>query len=1023
LLYSHDPPGVVPDDTGARVSQLLRVTADAANPNVAATGPDSRVILLGTNSTLANSGNTSYINDGENVACGRGPDYVRDCLPADYDTHSIGTVTFGADGMLYVGNGDASSFTYTDARALRALDLDSMAGKIFRIDPLTGRGLSDNPFYNGDPDANRSKVLNLGLRNPFRFTLHPETNELYIGDVGWNSWEEINVGRGRNFGWPCYEGNHEGSAQQGQYANDGGTAQRCHQLYDEGLSAVQAPAYAYNHGGAGGASANAGALYTGTNYPEQYRGALFIADYNRDWIKYLTFDDAGRATVNDFGEDVAGLGGPAQLIAGPDSNLYYVVLGMTNEVRRIRYVNAANQPPVANLTATPTSGGAPLAVRFSSEGSFDPDAQALSFAWDFGNGATSEQANPTYLYTTPGTFTARLTVTDPAGAAATAEIEIIVGNHRPVVGITSPASGTRYNTGAAISFSGTASDIEDGDLSASIQWKALLHHNEHVHFDFFTFTGARGTFIIPDHGDGTYYELCATVNDSTGAAAATQCIELRPNTVQYTFASVPSGLQVNYAGTTYTTPFTVTTIPASVRELSVAATQNGLDFSGWSDGGARSHDLLIGAGNQTLTATYQTSGGNASELTWTNLVNTTARGGSLRKSQGADDGTFDGRGVSQQTLPAAGSFEFTVSGPVSERVLGLANSPTQNSPDALAFAIYLTESGYAEFREQGVYLSDTPYLNGDIFRIQLADGHAQYFKNGLLQRTGGNTAATAQWQAAAFFNSLDSEIADAKLTGASIGGETCRYSLTPANQTFPAAGGTGTLQVATSAGCAWTAVPNANWLTITSGANGSGSGTLSFRVAANTGLQRTGTLSVAGQHFAVIQSLYVGGSSNPGAVIWTDPVNLTLSGASLQKTRGANDGTWDGSAQSQQTLAGNGFLEFTATGASVYRACALTSSVRLGDPATLDFAAVFTNSDIVEFREQGTYIGDTRFVRGDVFRIEISNGLARYYKNGVLLFTGQRLVAAPLHAAAVFSYWGGEISNARLGTEAADAAP
>jgi glucose/arabinose dehydrogenase len=76
-----------------------------------------------------------------------------------------------------------------------------------------------------------------GLRNPFRFTLHPVTREPYIGDVGWNAWEEINTGKGANFGWPCYEGGAAGtpapvesgtttSLQQGSYASNLTTA-RC----------------------------------------------------------------------------------------------------------------------------------------------------------------------------------------------------------------------------------------------------------------------------------------------------------------------------------------------------------------------------------------------------------------------------------------------------------------------------------------------------------------------------------------------------------------------------------------------------------------------------------------------------------------------------------------------------------------------------------------------------------------------------------------------------------------------------
>jgi len=96
-------------------------------------------------------------------------------------------------------------------------NLDSLSGKILRVDPITGKGLSDNPFYNGDADSNRSKVYDYGLRNPFRFAFQPGTGTLFIGDVGWNTWEEINRGRGQDFGWPYYEGGSGVSLKTGGY--------------------------------------------------------------------------------------------------------------------------------------------------------------------------------------------------------------------------------------------------------------------------------------------------------------------------------------------------------------------------------------------------------------------------------------------------------------------------------------------------------------------------------------------------------------------------------------------------------------------------------------------------------------------------------------------------------------------------------------------------------------------------------------------------------------------------------------
>jgi uncharacterized protein (TIGR03437 family) len=81
---------------------------------------------------------------------------------------------------------------------------------------------------------------------------------------------------------------------------------------------------------------------------------------------------------------------------------------------------------------------------------------------------------------------------------------------------------------------------------------------------------------------------------------------------------------------------------------------------------------------------------------------------------------------------------------------------------------------------------------------------------------------------------------------------TCGYAINPTSQTFPASGGSGTVNVVTAAGCAWTATSNAAWLTVTS-SNGNGNGAVNFIVAANTGTARTGTLSIAGQTFSVTQ--------------------------------------------------------------------------------------------------------------------------------------------------------------------------
>jgi len=86
----------------------------------------------------------------------------------------------------------------------------------------------------------------------------------------------------------------------------------------------------------------------------------------------------------------------------------------------------------------------------------------------------------------------------------------------------------------------------------------------------------------------------------------------------------------------------------------------------------------------------------------------------------------------------------------------------------------------------------------------------------------------------------------------------CTYSINPTSQTVPALGGTGTVTVTTTSACAWTASSNAPWLTITSGAGGTGNGTVGFGAAANVAGSRTGTLTIAGQAFTVTQAGTVG---------------------------------------------------------------------------------------------------------------------------------------------------------------------
>lgn len=481
-----------------------------------------------------------------------------DCLPSDNLSHSVGNVQFASDGSMYLTSGDGASFSVVDPLALRAQNLDSLGGKLLHI-TSTGQGFNTNPFFNGDVTANRSKVWTYGLRNPFRFALKPGTNMPYIGNVGWNTYEEVDLGkRGANQGWPCYEGPFIQSGYQAY--------SQCQALYPSTGPGRTADLLYYPH--IGGSSAIAGGFfYTGTGFPTQYQGAFFVGDYGQGWLNTVqtdandnlvpstitqpymgnTFKVGGMTGAND---------GPVFSTEGPDGAVYWIniVGGMVN---RIRYISPTSPPTVAG-SATPTNGLLPLTVTFSSAGTSDPNGRPLTYDWDFGDGtAHSSAANPSHAYTTKGSFTAKLTVTNNVPASNTWTTTIIAGSNPPTATISSPSSSLLYKIGDAIAYSGTATDYDGTPIpSSGLLWQIIIHHcpqgSCHTHF-LQTATGPTGSFIVPDHGDDTYLELQLTATNSAGLTA-TSSVSIHPQTATLSFNSTPVGMTVVYDGTTGQTP-------------------------------------------------------------------------------------------------------------------------------------------------------------------------------------------------------------------------------------------------------------------------------------------------------------------------------------------------------------------------------------------------------------------------------------------------------------------------------------
>ncbi|WP_433619221.1 PA14 domain-containing protein [Dactylosporangium sp. CA-139114] len=509
----------------------------------------------------------------------QGPFLVFQTQSPSQELHVGGSIRFGPDGKLYFAVGD-------NGYPPNAQDLSNPHGKILRINK-DGSIPADNPFY-GQP-GKLGAIWAYGFRNPWRFQFDRATGELYGGDVGDFSWEEVNhIVKGGNYGWPLHEG---------------ACTSNCAGFTD--------PIYTYAHDGQS-AAVTGGPVYRGTMFPPEYRGSLFFGDYAKGFIKRADLDGAGKVTaVHDFD---AAAGAVVDLKEAPDGSLYYLTY-FPGRLYRIGY-DTGNQQPTANAGADVVKGTNPLTVHFSSAGSSDPDGDPLTYQWSFGDGTSSGEANPTKVFDTVGVYQVSLTVSDGQGHSSTAVPLVVQVGVPPTLRVAVPADGSTYRAGDTITYNAFANDAAGFDLNdASIKTEVRLHHGTHFHPFLGPLTGRVGSFTIPRTGEpsaDTWYEILVTATDTNGLSD-TKSVRINPLKSTLTFQTSPPGLGLDLDGIPITTPYIVQGVRGFQRELAAQPLVQAADgtvyhFVSWSDGKTVRHVITTPDADTTYTANYAPSG-------------------------------------------------------------------------------------------------------------------------------------------------------------------------------------------------------------------------------------------------------------------------------------------------------------------------------------------------------------------------------------------------------------------------------
>lgn len=400
-----------------------------------------------------------------------------------YTNHNGGHLAFGPDGYLYIGTGDGGS---ANDPGHRAQNLDSLLGKMLRID-VSGAGPysipTSNPFIS-NPNA-RDEIWMYGLRNPWRWSFDRFTGNMWIGDVGQNVWEEIDLAfagnsGGQNYGWRCYEG----------------------LVHTSGVTVCSPPdtvnpVYVYSHGG-GNCSVSGGYIYRGAKYANMF-GKYFFADYCLSDIRYLEANGSGGFNHTNLGN----LTGMTNSFSGFGEDQWGELYAADLSGRVYKFTG---QPcaPVAHISDNDTI----YVCGASSTVLQTPAGQGFNYVWTY-NGSPTGGNSPQLTATQSGTY--NVIVFDAAACSATSTDVYVTFVTPPAVSFTGldtmycvnypPAMLTPNPAGGVFSGWGVTGNSFNPSLAGT-----------GIHAVIYTFTDANGCI-----GRDTQYvhvDACTGINEN-----------------------------------------------------------------------------------------------------------------------------------------------------------------------------------------------------------------------------------------------------------------------------------------------------------------------------------------------------------------------------------------------------------------------------------------------------------------------------------------------------------------------------